>query len=591
MPLSTNSPVERHNSYYSGQTEFYLKEGDTEPVFTKEDRRLRDILCFRDADGNHSIAYVDRKRVSFSDVESLEADWLQFFVNGELIKSYTPIEIIEREDNLDYLGTCGPIYLQEERGFVQDGENIDYVYQAITFDGQIISFDPSTGERLSTIKPLHTLLMDGVRNNDLEQVRYALQKGAHPDKGNEPEGTPLHLAAELGYLEITKEILKAGAKLDFRHIAKYGCASGECEEYVSWETEDSIPHHPLYVAVLNKHFGVVEALVNYGIDVNALNYPYGNALEAAVRSRSTKLIDYLVSNGANINDTDALEIAIEELSFEVVELLISLGADTKQTEPLCVLAEVRGGNDGIIVQMARLLWEAGASINTSSCRKGTPLTITIFAQGGLLAKFFIENGADVNSDTYGGWTPLYYSFAENNDSISENNYDLIRLLVENNANITSITNDPPILYYAIKSNDRNIVILLLENGADPNSSIVINTENKYLTLPLLFVANDEIKQLLLDYGANINITSLAISNNALQYLLKQILGLTQRYKLSEEDKETYLKTIQILLDAGIDTTHKNNNGKTALDLLQEFEVKEVNKDLIAEIENMIMVSP
>ncbi len=350
-----------------------------------------------------------------------------------------------------------------------------------------------------------------------------------------------------------------------------GC--GE-EERESWKMIDpeisasSIPHHPLYVAVLNKHFGVVEALVNYGIDVNARGYvryyPNSYALEAAVRSKNTKLISYLVIKGANIDNTDALEMAIEELSFEAVDLLINLGADTQQTEPLCVLAEARGGNDGIIVQMARLLWETGANINTSSCLLGNPLITTILEQDSLLAKFFIENGADVNSDGGRGWTPLYYSFAENNYSISENNYDLISLLVENNANITSITPDGfPALYYAIKSTDKDIVVLLLENGADPNGSIEINTENKYLTPPpLLFIANDEIKQLLLDYGVDINVTSFPTNSNALQYLI-------EKKPFNEES----MQAMRFLLDAGIDTTHKNKYGQTAFDLIRMVEAQ------------------
>ena len=557
-------PLKNYKDHDHGQTEFYLEEDDAEPIFTQKDRRLHDILCLKDVDGNGAIAYISQAH-RYMGEGMLELNWLQFHINGEIIKSYTLLDIIEREDNFYDGSTCGPSFLKEGKGFILSTQDSSYVYQVVTLDGNVISFDPLTGERLSTVKPLHTLLMDGVRNNDLEQVRDVLQKGANPDKGNRLEGTPLHLAAELGHLEITKELLKAGAKLDFKHIEKYGCASGKCEEYVSWETEDSIPHHPLYVAVLNKHFGVVEALVNYGIDVNARGYyPNSPALEAAVRSKSTKLISYLVSKGANIDNTDALEMAIEKLSFEVVDLLINLGADTQQTKPLCVLAEVRGGNDGIIVQMARLLWEAGANINASSCWLETPLITTILEQDSLLAKFFIENGADVNSDGGRGWTPLYYSFAENNYSISENNYDLISLLVENNANITSITPDGfPALYYAIKSTDKDIVVLLLENGADPNGSIEINTENKYLTPPpLLFIANDEIKQLLLDYGVDINVTSFPTNSNALQYLI-------EKKPFNEES----MQAMRFLLDAGIDTTHKNKYGQTAFDLIRMVEAQ------------------
>lgn len=124
-------PVERRYGRDEGRTEFYLEEGDTEPIFTQQDRYSRDILCAKGADGNHSIVYVDRKGIFFAPREPWGPDWLRFFVNGEVVKSYSPIEIIERENNLDHLGTCGPIYLDEERGFVKDSENIGYVYQVV----------------------------------------------------------------------------------------------------------------------------------------------------------------------------------------------------------------------------------------------------------------------------------------------------------------------------------------------------------------------------------------------------------------------------------------------------------------------------
>ncbi len=213
-------PVERRYGHGDGQTEFYLEEDDAEPIFTQKDRRLHDILCLKDVDGNGAIAYISQAH-RYMGEGMLELNWLQFHINGEIIKSYTLLDIIEREDNFYSGDTCGPHFLKEVKGFVLNAQDSSYVYQVVTLDGNIISFDPLTGEKLSIAKPLHTLLMDSVRNNDLEQVRDALQKGAHPDKGNELEGTPLHLAAELGHLEITKEILKAGAKLDFRHIKRY----------------------------------------------------------------------------------------------------------------------------------------------------------------------------------------------------------------------------------------------------------------------------------------------------------------------------------------------------------------------------------
>ena len=560
-------PLETAANTSRGETEFYLKETDSKAIFSQQGRYPHKILCAKDATSNKIISYVKRK-FSDSDPDDInDNNWLSFYVNGQIVKSYSPIDIIERENNFIDFGMCGRYYLQGEIELVQESLTSNYIYQVTIADNTIISFDPVTGEKLTVAKSLRASLMDSVYNNDLKKVQNVLAQGVNPNQGTRQEGTPLHLAAELGFLQVIEELLQAEAKLDFKHKRKYSRCDG-CEEIEveSWEMIDReisgfpIPHHPLYIAVVNEHFEVVESLVAYGVDVNARGYlPYysnSHSLEAATRNNSTKLINYLISNGANINDTDALEIAIEKLNLEAADLLLDLGADIQQIESLCIIAENRNKNIEGILQMARLLREAGANINATSCWENTPLITTISQQDGLLASFFIENGANIHFVDSKGGSALYYA------SVRSNKY---------------------------------LVKLLLANGANPNAIPTdIGIEDKFVKPPPLFAASNEIKQLLLDYGADVNITSITTGNNALQHELFKPYGFfdfIQSSSLHKERTEKLLRNIQFLLDVGINTAHKNNDGKTFLDLVKEAEVNEAYQDFVAEIKNMIMVSP
>ncbi len=104
----------------------------------------------------------------------------------------------------------------------------------------------------------------------------------------------------------------------------------------------------------------------------------------------------------------------------------------------------------------------------------------------------LRKGADVNTKTSYGITPLMYA-------VDKSNYQICIKLLEYGANIdTKPDFSPPALIAAVKNNDFKITELLVINGADPN--ITYNKENA-----LTFALNNEyyeIADLLLFYGAS-----------------------------------------------------------------------------------------
>ncbi|MEM7180447.1 MAG: ankyrin repeat domain-containing protein [Spirochaetota bacterium] len=61
-------------------------------------------------------------------------------------------------------------------------------------------------------------LMKSVKDNNIEGVKTALQKGADPNTANKYGNTVLMWASFEGYEEIVKELLKAGADVNRRDV-------------------------------------------------------------------------------------------------------------------------------------------------------------------------------------------------------------------------------------------------------------------------------------------------------------------------------------------------------------------------------------
>ena len=76
----------------------------------------------------------------------------------------------------------------------------------------------------------------------------------------------------------------------------------------------------------------------------------------------------------------------------------------------------------------------------------------------------IQDGADVNSVNYNGWTPLMLASEINPNS------DVIRVLIENGADANAATNkgSTPLMLAARYNSNSDVTRVLIENGADVN---------------------------------------------------------------------------------------------------------------------------
>lgn len=131
----------------------------------------------------------------------------------------------------------------------------------------------------------------------------------------------------------------------------------------------------------------------------------------------------------------------------------------------------------------RELIDQGADIDSrGDPEKYTPLMLACINKNTELAKLLVEKGADVNSSDINKITPLSYAALHGKP-------ELVSLLIEKGADVNNIDlhgNTP--LYYAAAKGKLKVAKLLIEKGAN------VNIENTYGYTPLdIAYANSQLK--------------------------------------------------------------------------------------------------
>ena len=193
------------------------------------------------------------------------------------------------------------------------------------------------------------------------------------------DGTSLHLASRLGYVDICKEILKRGVDINQRQV-EGDVVSGKAA---------------IHEAVKGGHFGAVEYLLSRGANVNIQESDGLTALHIACQFDNTDIVKCLIRNGADVNLLDnkkqsALQVSILRGPDETTRYLLENGADVHITDkdgesPLHYASE--WGNKDIVEK----LLSSGANVNLLD-REGR--TALHYAADDEIYELLTEHGAN-----------------------------------------------------------------------------------------------------------------------------------------------------------------------------------------------------
>jgi uncharacterized protein len=398
-----------------------------------------------------------------------------------------------------------------------------------------------------------TPLQWAVYDEDVAQVRRLIADGADVSIANNYGASPMSLAAEVANTEILKLLLAAGADADSPN------ADG------------------MTALMLVARTGNVEAaklLLDHGATVDARESFGGQtALMWASARRHPEMIDLLISHGADIDARSAVRDYQRHIQAEGRPKSLDTGGFT----PLLYAARenCRPCVDALLAK--------GADIDLPDPDKVSPLHVAVMNANWDLAKQLIEAGADVNQWDIYGMAPLFTAIGNRsrNDggraSIDPPNQatglDIVRLLLDRGANpnmqlffrpsnvrgSTNTRGSTPLIR-AANANDREVVELLLEHGADATVYMADRQTPIHAVLAGRAGEKDalELIRILHDAGTDVNVVALVVhmeevrGGSALHYAVRK------RYK----------DVIRLLASYGIDMNLKDQDGLTALDYTQ-----------------------
>ncbi|KAH9169161.1 ankyrin repeat-containing domain protein [Lactarius sanguifluus] len=317
----------------------------------------------------------------------------------------------------------------------------------------------------------------------VDAVQFLLRRGADVNATEEHLWTPLHIAAERGYLKVAQMLLEHGAEVDCRNdkrqtplhlvsIRKSGDHEGEregdraifarilveCGADVMIQDEDK--ETPLHFASSYGRTEIARLLLDHGANAQAENTRGQSPLHAVPRGiRQHQVYPYiridsehtayhrkiapdvallLLERGVDVNALDEdhgtpLHYASSFGMLEVARLLIDHGAkanaeNVRGETPLHLVSQYEAYTNGHS-DVARPLLKLGVDVNARDKYQATPLHFACYRGHFETALVLLDHGAEVNAQNVDGWTPLDRAI----NSILHNDERVVQLMLDRGA--------------------------------------------------------------------------------------------------------------------------------------------------------------
>jgi len=355
--------------------------------------------------------------------------------------------------------------------------------------------------------------------------------------------TALYLACRENHIEVAKLLLEAGAPVN----------GGQSKRLIYNYITDESPYIPILVAAKKGLTNIVNLLLQYNCEVNQLEHGF-SALTYACQNGHQDIVETLLLFGAKVDlGVNPLFGAAVHGNTQIVALLLEFGAGQEDRSiniwlfggtseyPLIAFAAVSGNLD-----VVKLLHRAGGSLLDIPVNK-------VIQKGHItVVSYLLENNVPVPVEEINRGELLHKAVLFNDRS-------LIILLIQSGANISG----SEVFHWAITHDDNEIMQRLISIGTPPLSALQFACERNHVRF-----AN-----MILNCSSFID-----------EYQSDTIESLWVAYKNQNHELISLFKNILVDITPLLITAIKNNH-LMVTSILTEFKFFDIVTVLKAAIEN------
>ncbi|XP_057323510.1 putative ankyrin repeat protein RF_0381 [Microplitis mediator] len=594
------------NTQYSGISDF--DPPILEIAINKHDTELIDYLLQHNVDVNRNVKF--RKQAIYLAVDSDDIELSQKLLNagavcppvgedyGERFDANRLLQLASSKEMVNLLLERLDEYLDERsKDFGTEFDYNDPEYND-PYDPWCSIFTAARQKKIETFKELISRNCNDYSefffewttgNMSYEIVEFFIDNGPY---SIEDLMKALYLAINCEFIPKVELLIRKGADanaspLRVKEALEIACDTKNIEiieiliaaGFDATKTFDI--NNSLHIAIIQNNYGKIKNLIENGVDIYDTSYFKKTPLVLAVEKNNKPVVELLLKYGTKPEQAAIFE-AIKNSNSELVKILIDAGVYISQSALLRVMEKVIYTNWSLKLRACRkheefikLLIKNGADVNYKYQFRGSALDIACKHNDLEVVKILAEAGANVHISLN-----EYYLIEL---AINHNNYQLAEYLV-NHCTGANITCDySAALIYAVQKNRKEIVELLIKNGAN------INYMPLYKFSALRYSIKNcasEITEILVKAGANVNIN---LRNNTplieaikmpdykmTQYLIEHGADVDASINkvgslLNWDFRRSGSAVINLALDVGADVNVVNENGETAIDIFSNTE--------------------
>ena len=333
---------------------------------------------------------------------------------------------------------------------------------------------------MSIDKPKY--LLHASEHGQLKKVQSILLSANLVDCCDDHSHRPLHYAASNGHEQVVRYLLKKAATLDSKN-------------WCGWT--------PLMFAAYYGHINIVKILAQSKANVNALNDSLASPLICAARCGHENVVETLLEHGSAVNNPGTnhtltpLMTASQHGHARVVSLLLQYGAAVDYQNPVTkYTALMLASMNGYLNVVQLLVEKGGANVNLTNTLGMTALMLSATRE-----RYNVEHYLADRTNYKPTLEFIQNKKPEIIDATERQSLNEIRNILRKDKKCVNDVDElggTPLIYAAMHGNS-DIVELLLEYGANVNiqdkvhgwTALMQATLNKHTTVVRLLLQKDE----------------------------------------------------------------------------------------------------